>query len=159
MCGRRDVYRGLRQRLQSEARDTHASRGEHGTLQVFVARRECGAVRVAAEMQPSRNPRGDDRSVVVDTQDAVERMRRSEVPRLVGGAGGVGQVQCDEIRWLGALERARSLGGDGELRADRAGGLDECGGAVGGGGEEKKEASQATSSRPRSRGSRPSRDR
>src|SRR5258706_9494068 len=126
---------------------------------MLVARRECGAGGVAAEIQPSRNRRGDDRSVVVDTQDAVERMLRSEGPRLIGGAVGAGQVECDEIRWLGALERAGLLGGNSELRADRAGGLDECSGAVGGGGEKKKKASQATSSRPRSRGSRPSRDR
>jgi len=137
----------------------HARLGERNALQVLVARRQCGALRVAAEMQPSRNRRGDDRGVVVDTQDAVERMLRSEVPRLIGGAVGVRQIECDEIRWFGILERAGSFGGDGELRADRAGGLDECSGAVGGGGEKKKEASQATSSRPRSRGSRPSRDR
>jgi hypothetical protein len=126
---------------------------------VFVTRRQGRALGVAAQRQPSGDRRSDDRGVVVDTQNAVERMRRSEFPRLIGGALGARQVERNKIRGFGAFERAGSLGGDRQVRTRSPGGLDECSGAVGSGGKKKKEASQATSSRPRSRGSRPSRDR
>ena len=126
--------------MQVEARNRHAGIGEEQTLLVLVPAGLRGVGCVTLELQPFGDMRRDNRRVVIDTDDSVNRRFAREHVYIVRSALRVFEIERKQTGWIRGLEGAWPFRRDREVRADPPRSLHERRGAVGRGRQQQQKA-------------------
>ena len=104
-----DPHRIISHHVQRKPWNWDSGIGEEQSLLMLVARRFGGMCRNPLELDSFGDERGDDRGIIVDADDSVDRRFAGKLVDVVGCALGILEIECEQSGGIRLFERAGLL--------------------------------------------------